>query len=36
VPVPAVVGGTVLKAADESRPASALHFAFLARGPPAA
>jgi hypothetical protein len=36
VPVPTVVGGTVLKAADESRPASALHFAFLARGPPAA
>jgi hypothetical protein len=36
VPVPAIVGGTVLKAADESRPASALHFAFLARGPPAA
>jgi Protein of unknown function (DUF2946) len=36
VPVPAVVGGTVLETADESRPASALHFAFLARGPPAA
>jgi len=36
VPVPAVVGGTVLKATDELRPAFALHFAFLARGPPAA
>ena len=36
VPVPAVVSGTVLETADEVRPASALHFAFLARGPPAA
>jgi hypothetical protein len=36
VPVPAVVGGTVLKAADELRPAPSLRFAFLARGPPAA
>ena len=36
VPVPAVVGGTVLETADKSRPASALYFAFLARGPPVA
>lgn len=36
VPVPAVVGGTVLETADELYSASALRFAFLARGPPAA
>jgi hypothetical protein len=36
VPVPAAVGGTVLKTADVSRPAFSLHFAFLTRGPPAA
>jgi len=36
VPVPAVVGGTVLEMADELHPTSTLHFAFSARGPPVA
>lgn len=36
VPVPSVVGGTVLETANELYSASSLHFAFLARGPPAA
>jgi len=36
LPVPAVVGGTVLETAEELCSASSLHFAFSARGPPAA
>ena len=36
LPVPAVVGGTVLETAEELCTASLLHFAFSARGPPAA
>jgi hypothetical protein len=36
LPVPAIVGGTVLETPDQLGSASSPHFAFFARGPPAA